>query len=221
MPVHRDKDGNIVEEPTRFEPSGEAPTAPGEQPGRRGSSAGETTVVKPPGHHGASGDDTVVIGKSAPGIGDSGGGGGDGGGMTRLVGAPGKSRQETPATTPLGGPVVGWLVVIKGRGCGHSAPLGYGRNSIGRASSERVSLDFGDENISRTHHAAVTYDPRGRKFYISHGDSNNLTYLGDRPVLNAEVLEPLADIGIGETVLRFVPFCGEDFDWQESGQESK
>ena len=196
MPVHRDKNGNIIEEPTRFEsstPPDGAPTVRGQAPNQPGSS----------------GDDTVVIGKSPPGN----VGGNDDGDMTRLHGTPGKSKQDAPA--PLDGPVVGWLVIIKGPGCGHSVPLGYGRNSIGRAPSERIALSFGDSNISRTHHASVTYDPRGRKFYISHGDSNNLTYVGDKPVLSAEILEPLTDIGIGETVLRFVPFCGENFDWEE------
>ena len=177
MPVHRDKDGNIIEEPTHVQSSDQRDS---------------------------SGDDTVVVGKSTP-DGDD--------GMTRLYGTPGKSKQDAAAS--LGEPVVGWLVVIKGPGYGHSVPLGYGRNSIGRAQSERVTLNFGDSNISRTHHASVTYDPRGRKFYISHGDSNNLTYVGDKPVLSTEALEPLTDIGIGETVLRFVPFCGENFDWQD------
>lgn len=198
MPVHRDKDGNIVEEPTRFEPSA---TPADEKP---------TTSDKPPEQKPSPAADTVVIGRSAPT------GGADD--MTRLVGAPGKSGQKTSGgramSEPLGSPVTGWLVVIKGPGRGNSLPLGYGRNSIGRAPSERVALDFGDDEISRTHHAAVTYDPRGRKFYISHGDSNNLTYVGNKPVLSAEMLKPLSDIGVGKTVLRFVPFCGDDFDWQ-------
>ena len=73
------------------------------------------------------------------------------------------------------GPVVGWLVVTQGPGRGKSVTLGYGMNTIGRESGNRVILPFGDMQISRTKHATVTYDPRGRKFFIQHGDSSNLT----------------------------------------------
>lgn len=51
-------------------------------------------------------------------------------------------------------------------------------NSIGRASDERVALDFDDELISRKGHAIVTYDPKGRKFYIQHGGGYESYLLG-------------------------------------------
>jgi hypothetical protein len=50
-------------------------------------------------------------------------------------------------------PVVGWLVITSGPGRGQSLQLGYGMNSIGRNEAQRVSLDFGDEEISRENHA--------------------------------------------------------------------
>ena len=62
----------------------------------------------------------------------------------------------------------------------------------------------------------MTYDPRGRKFYLQHGGGTNLTYIGDEPVLVPTVLEALQDFSIGDTTLRFVPFCGPDFDWQDT-----
>ena len=110
-------------------------------------------------------------------------------------------------------PVVGWLVVVDGPGKGKSLNLGYGMNSIGRAGDERVPVDFGDEEISRKGHAALVYDPRGRKFYLQHGDGRNLTYLGDKPVLQPTELLGGEAIGIGNTKLVFVPFCGESFSW--------
>ena len=110
-------------------------------------------------------------------------------------------------------PVVGWLVVIEGPGRGQSLKLGYGMNSIGRGGEARVSLDFGDEEISRQGHAMLTYDTKGRKFYIQHGGGTNLTYLGDIPVLQAHELKGREIIGIGNTKLCFVPFCGTDFEW--------
>ncbi len=92
---------------------------------------------------------------------------------------------------------------------------GYGMNSLGRGATDRIRLDFGDDQISRNGHAVVTYDPRGRKFYVQHGGGTNLTYLGDQPVLAPAELSALSHISIGHTVLRFVPLCGADFDWQD------
>lgn len=110
-------------------------------------------------------------------------------------------------------PVVGWLVVVAGPGRGQFAKLGYGMNSIGRGSEDRVSLDFGDEEISRQGHAMLTYDTKGKKFYIQHGGGINLTYLGDMPVLHPHELKGREIICIGNTHLCFIPFCGPDFEW--------
>jgi len=111
-------------------------------------------------------------------------------------------------------PVVGWLVVIDGPGKGQGLKLGYGVNSIGRGPESRVSLDFGDEEISRQTHAMLTYDTKGRKFYIQHGGGTNLTYLGDSPVLQPHEITGREVISIGNTKLTFVPFCGPDFEWK-------
>ena len=83
----------------------------------------------------------------------------------------------------------GWLVVLDGPGKGNIAVLGYGVNSIGRDPTERVPLDYGDAMISRTRHIVVTYDPRGRKFYVQHGSGANLSYLNDEPILAPTELE--------------------------------
>jgi hypothetical protein len=126
--------------------------------------------------------------------------------------------EQTPVTDSFlpEGPVVGWLVVVKGPGKGQSVTLGYGMNAIGRDPDNRVPLPFGDEQISRKKHAVITYDPRGRKYYLQHGDSNNLTYIGDMPVLAPMLLSGGETIRIGgETEIRFVPLCGEGFDWEE------
>jgi hypothetical protein len=110
-------------------------------------------------------------------------------------------------------PVVGWLVVTEGPGRGQSLEIGYGMNSIGRDTSERVSVDFGDEQISRKSHALITYDTKGRKFYIQHGGGVNLTYVAEDPVLQTRELKGREIISIGDTKLTFVPFCGPDFEW--------
>lgn len=110
-------------------------------------------------------------------------------------------------------PVVGWLVVVNGPGRGQSLSLSYGVNGIGRSESERVCLDFGDEEISRQRHALLTYDPRGKKFYLQNGEGVNLTYIGEFPVLQTTELKGGEIISLGKTELSFVPFCGPHFDW--------
>lgn len=110
-------------------------------------------------------------------------------------------------------PVVGWLVVVDGPGRGNALALGYGTNSIGRSEQDRVPLVFGDDQISRSRHAVVTFDPRGKKFYVQHGGGTNLTYLGDSPVLQPAELKDRNDISMGNTTLKFIALCGDDFDW--------
>ena len=128
------------------------------------------------------------------------------------------SAGSSPASNELeyaSDPVVGWLVIVNGPGKGKSLSLGYGMNSLGRDANERVSLNFGDEEISRAGHAMLSYDPRGRKFYFQHGGGANLSYIGDVPVLQPTLLSGGEIISVGKTVLRFCPFCGPEFDWQD------
>jgi len=141
--------------------------------------------------------------------------------QTVLVRRPSSSKSSPPSAEPqnpgdAANPVVGWLVVVEGPGRGHSLILGYGQNSIGRESGNRVVLGFGDPQISRQKHAILTYDPRGRKFYLQHGESTNLTYLDDSPVLAPVALSGGELIRIGDhTILKFVPLCGDEFDWND------
>ena len=139
---------------------------------------------------------------------------------TELVG-PRKRRREPEPSPWIGGekdPVVGWVVVIQGPGKGEARRLRYGRNCIGRDEDQEIQLDLGDDHISRKQHAAVIYDPRARKFLLQHGEGRNLTYLGDQHVLSAVELKGGEHISLGRTVLRFVPLCGPDFDWQTVDQ---
>ena len=109
-------------------------------------------------------------------------------------------------------PVTGWLVVVDGPGKGSAVQLGFGHNTIGRGPAMRVRLDFGDRKISRDTHATLTYDPKGNAFYLQPG--KNLTYFEDQPVLSPVPLGAGALIGLGDTALRFVPFCDETFTWE-------
>ncbi len=112
-------------------------------------------------------------------------------------------------------PPVGWLVVVDGPGKGNFLTLGYGQNTIGRGESNRLRLNLGDKEISRESNAVATYDPKTRKFYLSPGTGQNLSYLDDEPVLSPTEIKSGAKISLGQTILRLVQFCDKDFDWQD------
>lgn len=131
----------------------------------------------------------------------------------RAQSVPPAAAAATPSADPMADPVVGWLVVIEGPGKGSFLKLGNGQNSIGRGKDQRVCIDFGDDLISRQNHATVTYDPRGKNFYMQQGSGVNLAYLDDAPVLTVHSLKPLSKLSLGNTTLLFVPLCGENFSW--------
>ena len=211
MPVYRGPDGKIIEEKTDKRTEDTKPTDVANKPLPPAPQGGEQ-----PAGAGRLDAPTQRMGESrAPAnVGEE--------ERTRLVG--GRRRQEDEERRQdraeedrgMDDPVVGWLVVVEGPGKGKAVQLGYGSNSIGRGETDRIKLDFGDDQISRNGHAVVTYDPRGRKFYVQHGGGTNLTYLGDQPVLAPAELPALSHISIGNTVLRFVSLCGVEFDWQDT-----
>ncbi|MBJ6609478.1 MAG: FHA domain-containing protein [Candidatus Thiothrix moscowensis] len=144
----------------------------------------------------------------------------DAAGLTILAHGVVADREGTSGQDFMHDPVVGWVVVIQGAGKGKSLPLGYGTNALGRAASQRVCLDFGDRQISRENHALITYEPKGRVFYLQNGGGVNLTYLQTLdgsvlPVLTPLVLEHGQCIQLGDTTLKFMALCGSQFDWND------
>ena len=129
--------------------------------------------------------------------------------------APGIPVAREPQSSAMDDPPAGWLVVVRGPGQGNFVAVGNGSNSVGRDESERVRIDFGDDTISRQNHSTITYDPRGKKFYLHHGAGKNLTYLEGNPVLTPTELPGFSRITIGDTELLFVPLCCEQFDWDD------
>jgi hypothetical protein len=129
----------------------------------------------------------------------------------------GRPRADGPVSADftIADPVVGWLVVVEGPGRGASLNIGYGNNRVGRAPTENISLDFGDEEISRENHATLTFDGRHRRFYMLPGQGRNLVYVNDQPVMTPIELTGGEEILLGQTKLRFVPFCGKTFDWYQ------
>ncbi|MGP0057883.1 MAG: FHA domain-containing protein [Beijerinckiaceae bacterium] len=122
---------------------------------------------------------------------------------------------ETLQPDDLERPVTGWLVVVNGPGRGSFAPIFDGMNSVGRGDDQATQLDFGDDTISRSEHAFITYDYMNRKFHIQHGGKASIVRLNDSPVLQPMELKSGDTISLGQTVVRFVAFCGEAFDWQD------
>lgn len=125
------------------------------------------------------------------------------------------TNNESDKSSKMQDPPVGWLVVIDGPGRGNFLVLGYGQNTIGRGESNRLLLNFGDKEISRESNAVATYDPKTRKFYLSPGTGQNLSYIDNEPVLSPTELKSGAKISLGQTMLRLVQFCDKDFDWQD------
>ncbi len=224
MPIKRGADGNIIEEKTeRADALGQAagPEEEGTVPMRPEAVRQPVPEPPPPQQSGYEARTVVARSKTVP--------------AEETAPADTAPEEHTriyrpgvrPAEQPSGpdkaasvsevmdDPPVGWLVVVRGPGQGKVLTIGNGSNAIGRDPGERICLDFGDEMISRHGHTIITYDPRGRKFYIQHGGGKNLTYVEEYPVLLPTELEAFSKIQIGETVLLFVPLCGERFDWAE------
>ncbi|PJI86238.1 FHA domain-containing protein [Yoonia maricola] len=114
---------------------------------------------------------------------------------------------------------VGWLVVAEGPGRGESFPLLAGMSQIGRGEDQAVQLDFGDNSISRTNHAAIVFDADTKEFLLGHGGKSNIVRLNDKPLISNETLKSGDSIRIGETVLRFAALCGKSFNWSDGTTE--
>jgi hypothetical protein len=180
----------------------------------------------------ARGDATELITQRTGG----GGGGGTGGGTryepvneepsTQVLGRPGSADRTrlfgqgemqgaAGDADAMADPVVAWLVVVDGPGRGSSITLGYGQNSIGRGQSERVRIDFGDTQISRENHCFIIYEPNDREFTVLRGTGKGLSYLNQKVIIEPRPIRSGELLRVGATTLRFMAFCGPDYDWQD------
>ena len=113
-------------------------------------------------------------------------------------------------------PVVGWLVVVGGPGIGSFRPIYEGNNAVGRASSQRIPIDFGDNTISSEEQAYIRYDSMDRSFlFVPNLAKTNVVAVNNKKPTGAIKLELMDVITMGRTQLAFVPFCSEEFDWSE------
>lgn len=113
-------------------------------------------------------------------------------------------------------PVVGWLVIVGGPGLGAFRPIYEGNNTIGRASTQRIPINFGDDAISSEEQAYLRYDSVDRKFLlVPNLAKTNIVAVNEKKPTGAVELSAMDLITVGRTQLAFVPFCGMDFDWSE------
>jgi hypothetical protein len=131
---------------------------------------------------------------------------------TQLV----RGRQPLKRGQFVQDPVVGWLVIVGGPGLGAFRPVFEGNNTIGRASSSRIPLDYGDEAISAEEQAYVRYDSSDRTFlFVPNMSKTNVVSVNNKKPTAAVELSAMDVITMGRTQLVFMPFCSAEFDWSE------
>lgn len=136
----------------------------------------------------------------------------DDGDRTQLV----RGKVKVKRTDFFQDPVVGWLVIVGGPGLGAFRPIFEGNNTIGRAATQRIPIDFGDDSISSEEQAYIRYDSADRKFLlVPNLAKTNIVAVNERKPTGAVELAAMDLIAMGRTQLVFVPFCGNDFDWAE------
>lgn len=114
---------------------------------------------------------------------------------------------------------VGWLVVVSEMGRGASFALQDGVTCVGRGTDQTVCLNFGDNSISRDNHVSIAFDSEQTKFFIGHSGKTNMVRLNNVPLLSTEELKDKDLIRLGETTLRFIAFCADDFSWTQSEEQ--
>lgn len=109
-------------------------------------------------------------------------------------------------------PVVGWLVCIDGPSKGQDYRIKSEKNFIGRAANMDIAITD-DDSISRENHAVISFNPKNGCFRLLPGESHGMVYLNDEEVYSASELFKGDVIELGQTKLKFVPFCDGGFVW--------
>jgi len=113
-------------------------------------------------------------------------------------------------------PVVGWLVILRGPGQGSHRAIFNGNNSVGRDVTQRIPINFGDSAISAEEQAYIQYDFESREFYlVPNMAKSNIVSVNSTKLVSPVQLSYADTIEMGQTVMRFVPLCGPDFDWSD------
>ena len=120
---------------------------------------------------------------------------------------------------PLVYPVVGWLVCISGPERGRSYPIHPEYNYVGR--DARMDICINDSVISHENQFVIAYVSKTRRFYASSAGGKNITELNGLPLMQREELHAYDRFSVGTTTLLFIPFCGEQFGWDDVEKQAK
>ncbi len=133
--------------------------------------------------------------------------------------APARPKKEMSATIALNSnettgisPVRGWLVITEGDNKGLSFPVHSEKNQIGRGTQFDINLSF-DKAVSKDGDAVITYDSRGKKFFITLAAGKNNIYHNGSLLLTPEEVKDYDVLEIGSTKLVFRSFCNEEFTY--------
>ncbi|MCR4890815.1 MAG: FHA domain-containing protein [Lachnospiraceae bacterium] len=109
-------------------------------------------------------------------------------------------------------PVVGWLVCVDGKEKGRDYRIHSDNNFIGR--SDRMDICIrGDETISRTNHAIISFDIQENAFFFSPGDGRAIVRVNDKAIFQTVEIKSHDRVTIGKSVFEFIPFCDGKFVW--------
>jgi hypothetical protein len=112
-------------------------------------------------------------------------------------------------------PVCGWLVCIDGTRVGKDYKIKSGKNFIGRSDDMDIQI-VGDNDIAARNHAIIVYDPKKKNYVLLPGDSSGIAYLNQEPAYMPEEISAYSVIEMGKSKFLFVPFCGENFGWEDN-----
>lgn len=109
---------------------------------------------------------------------------------------------------------VGWLVCTQGNMIGESFPIRQGDNRIGRSTTMDIILIY-ENSVSRENHANIRYDSEKREFSLILENSEHPVAINDKKITESAILTNRDRIALGKCVLTFVPFCDNNFDWND------
>lgn len=111
-------------------------------------------------------------------------------------------------------PVVGWLVCVQGPSRGKDYRVVGEKNFIGRSPEMDIRI-VGDNSIANRNHAILAYDKKERSTLLLPGDSQGLVYLDGIAIYAPKEIYAFNQIELGKSKFVYIPFCGENFEWEE------
>ena len=141
--------------------------------------------------------------------------------VSRKAKEEGKTKEEIEAMLklPESQYVCGWLVCVEGINKGRAYTVHADKNFIGSGDDMDVQI-LGDDKVDRYRHAILSFDGRKLEATLLPGESRGLVYLNDNAIYVPAKLEEGALIEVGNTLFKYIPFCGPDFQWPEQSKET-